>query len=68
MTPSTARLETESSLHPCEDDLEAFVMGGMSAPDRARLQAHVRVCSACGEALAESFRYVEAMRSALRDI
>ena len=53
--------------HPPEDALEAYVMGRVSMADRAHLETHALVCSACCESMTETFRYIEAIKAVLRD-
>jgi anti-sigma factor RsiW len=52
--------------HSSEHDLESYVMGKMPATDQTKLEVHTLICPACCEALAQTFRYVEAIRAALR--
>jgi hypothetical protein len=56
-----------TSTHPFEDALESYVVGKMPVTDQANLEEHLLICAACCEALEETFGYVEAIKSALRD-
>ncbi len=54
------------SAHPTGDDFESYQMGRMPLTEQAHFEEHTLICPACLETLAETFRYLEAMKRAMR--
>lgn len=54
--------------HPSEEDIEQYSLGRLIEPAVSLLETHLLVCERCRSRVSEEDAYVQAMRSALREL
>jgi hypothetical protein len=68
MALPASELSSVSTDHPSEDAMDEYVMGRMPATGQVQLEEHVLICPSCCASLAETFRFVKGIKSAMREI